>query len=184
MAQIWPGIFIVTHKQWHGSVSFLYSHFTCRFSSMHITVSSYCKMMFTDVNKKVRQHCLIKFGMEDGSKPSVIHGRLKEYNMNIIQCQNRSARVMCCIQGQLWHIQQSPSWSVTPTTISLMVCATVNNLPWGSVPQSAISLLVCTSQQSPLGVCATVSNLPHGLCQSAISLMVRATVSSLPQGLC
>jgi hypothetical protein len=210
VAQIWPGIFIVTHKQWHGSVSFLYSHFTCRFSSMHFTVSSYCKMVFTDVNNKVGHHCLIKFCMEDGSKPSVIHGRLREYNMNIIQCKNQSAQVICCIHWSavtqtaislmvcdtvnnvpqyvwvshiphdLCHNQQSPSWPVPELTIYLMVCNRVNNLPQGLLTVNNTPHFLWHNQQPSWSV--TVS-LPHGLCHSQQSPSWSMTQST-PHGLC
>jgi len=120
--------------------------------------------MFMDVNIKVRQHCLTKFCMEDSSKPSVIHGRLMEYNMDIIQCQNQNAQVICCFQGQLWHRQQLPSWSVSQSTISFMVCNTANNLPhflWHK-QQPSWSL----TQSISFMVCVTVNNLPQGLCHS------------------
>jgi hypothetical protein len=51
--------------------------------------------------KTAGQQYSVKFFIEVSQKPSAIHGRLREYNMAIMQCQKHSAQVVCCIQGQL-----------------------------------------------------------------------------------
>lgn len=74
--------------------------------------------------------------MTGGSKPSAIHGRLREYNMDIMQFQTHRAWVVCWVQGQLWHSQQSPSLSVTVSNIPHGLQHSQQS-PWW--PQTAIT---------------------------------------------